>query len=148
MLCFINTASFFNFIMMSSINVLSIQMVCYFNFFSFDQEKSPDAILHIDCFTMIANGISVCTKTNLIKLYLYICNYINYFLIIINVVHLFKAWFPMWLSMVWCGFTFTNVNICVPTRSALFFLNNDFKNWYLKGERERKTSLNHMFNSH
>lgn len=39
----------------------------FFDFESFDQEKSPDAILHIDCFAMIANGISISASGSKLK---------------------------------------------------------------------------------
>jgi len=39
----------------------------FFNFDSFDQEKSPDAILHLDCFSMIANGISISASGSKLK---------------------------------------------------------------------------------
>ena len=39
-------------------NVKEYGLMCLL-FCRFDQEKFPDAILHLDCFSMIANGISV-----------------------------------------------------------------------------------------
>jgi len=39
----------------------------FFDFEAFDQEKFPDAILHLDCFSMIANGISISASGSKLK---------------------------------------------------------------------------------
>ncbi|XP_057290056.1 E3 ubiquitin-protein ligase UBR4-like isoform X1 [Hydractinia symbiolongicarpus] len=42
----------------NTMHMLIDHFMPFFDFESFDREKSPDAILHLDCFSMIASGIS------------------------------------------------------------------------------------------